>query len=453
MTTQRTPRNKWTSVLRLAALLSFVSATGCGAEPDQVSNAETVGTTSQAVSWTISSGLLHEHHTWHSGGRSPTEQGKDFLVFHRNFLAKMAREGRALGLGRALMMPWTAVPAELKQSRYGWTTALQNAETRISTNNPPFANENELGTFIETGIHGFLHNAAGRHFAEPDLLDAEVAPRSTIFFQIHGLVDYWWSRFLGRRALHVASTSNIFGHWTELSHTLLNNRPFARILVTQNWRTSGPYNNAHVGVWYNFDTGRWAIFNEGSQAMPVGAAFNVQIEGGQVSATAYSQNRTGNVMYLEHPRLNGFPFASASVTHNWSPLQAANVYNNHASGVYYASNLRWAVFNQDIAEMAHDTSWNVLEGAPRNSTGGATTLLHVTSSSNTAFHITMLSHPALDGNSQARIIVTPLWNPGGLGGVYNNHPIGVYYTGSQWAIFNQDLGTMPFDTGFNVVIQ
>lgn len=46
----------------------------------------------------------------------------------------------------------------------------------------------------------------------------------------------------------------------------------------------------------------------------------------------------------------------------------------------------------------------------------------------------------------------PNWNPPGAIGGYNNHPIGVYYTGTQWAIFNQDLAPMSVGLGFNVMV-
>jgi hypothetical protein len=156
-------------------------------------------------------------------------------------------------------------------------------------------------------------------------------------------------------------------------------------------------------------------------------------------------------MFLPHPRLNGSPSGTVSATHNWSALEAPNVYSNHAFGVAFLG-FGWALFNQDGATM-QDTSWNVLEGVPKNSTGGSNQFSHVTTSTNTSNHVTTLSHPGLDGNSSARIIVTPNRNPGGLGGVDNNHPIGVYYTGSNWTVFNQDFGMMPLNTGFNVVIQ
>ena len=58
-----------------------------------------------------------------------------------------------------------------------------------------------------------------------------------------------------------------------------------------------------------------------------------------------------------------------------------------------------------------------------------------------------------NGNPNAIVVVTPNWNPGGVCPcVYNNHPIGVWYTGSQWAIFNQDIAAMPVNASFNVYV-
>lgn len=45
--------------------------------------------------------------------------------------------------------------------------------------------------------------------------------------------------------------------------------------------------------------------------------------------------------------------------------------------------------------------------------------------------------------------VTPNWNPPG-GGSYHNHHIGLWHTGSQWSIFNQDSAAMTLGSAFNV---
>jgi hypothetical protein len=44
-------------------------------------------------------------------------------------------------------------------------------------------------------------------------------------------------------------------------------------------------------------------------------------------------------------------------------------------------------------------------------------------------------------------MVTQLWT-----GVYNPHPVGVFYTGGKWTIFNEDLAAMPVGAKFNVLV-
>jgi hypothetical protein len=45
------------------------------------------------------------------------------------------------------------------------------------------------------------------------------------------------------------------------------------------------------------------------------------------------------------------------------------------------------------------------------------------------------------------VLVTHRWT-----GTYLNHATGVYYTGTQWAIFNEDLAAMPLGVPFNVLV-
>jgi hypothetical protein len=78
--------------------------------------------------------------------------------------------------------------------------------------------------------------------------------------------------------------------------------------------------------------------------------------------------------------------------------------------------------------------------------------IHRATAANTAFHVTTINHPHCDGDPNAILMVTQNWNPGGGAGIYNNHSIGVYYTGTHWAIFNQDLVNMPVNAAFNVLV-
>jgi hypothetical protein len=63
-------------------------------------------------------------------------------------------------------------------------------------------------------------------------------------------------------------------------------------------------------------------------------------------------------------------------------------------------------------------------------------------------HITTISNPATDSNPSAVLLVTPVYNSTA---VYDNHPIGVWYSAGHWTIFNQDLQNMPANASFNVV--
>jgi hypothetical protein len=51
------------------------------------------------------------------------------------------------------------------------------------------------------------------------------------------------------------------------------------------------------------------------------------------------------------------------------------------------------------------------------------------------------------------LLVTQNWNPGGGGGVYNNHAVGVWYDAlaGEWTIYNEDLSALPLGASFNVV--
>ena len=86
---------------------------------------------------------------------------------------------------------------------------------------------------------------------------------------------------------------------------------------------------------------------------------------------------------------------------------------------------------------------------------GASTLvfIHRAVAGNITNNYTVIDHPLTNGDANAILFVTPNWNPGGTCPcIYDNHPIGVFYTGTRWAIFNQDLAAMPLNAAFNVMV-
>ena len=80
--------------------------------------------------------------------------------------------------------------------------------------------------------------------------------------------------------IHRATPDNISGNSTFLDNPRTNDDPNVIPYVTQNWNPgggAGTYNDHPIGVWYDSETRRWAIFNQDQETMPDGAAFNVVV--------------------------------------------------------------------------------------------------------------------------------------------------------------------------------
>ncbi len=80
--------------------------------------------------------------------------------------------------------------------------------------------------------------------------------------------------------------------------------------------------------------------------------------------------------------------------------------------------------------------------------------VHRATPENTSANSTYLDDPLADGNPSAVLHVTQNWNPGDGDGVYNDHPVGVWYDTARekWAVFNQDRAPIPDGAAFNVIV-
>jgi hypothetical protein len=169
--------------------------------------------------------LLDEHMRWHMypgqpqkggrainpwppGAKNPAPgSGLEFLTFHRKFLAQFhAWYDKQAFADPAAVAPWPAIPPELKISSTGWNGTLVGDEDRIVNKPSSFASADDLGRFVEWSVHGWLHNAAAKVYHEPDLANLMSATDSTHFYQIHGLIDGWWSKW--KKAAKPASPSS-----------------------------------------------------------------------------------------------------------------------------------------------------------------------------------------------------------------------------------------------------
>jgi len=80
--------------------------------------------------------------------------------------------------------------------------------------------------------------------------------------------------------VHYAMLDNTVGNRTYLDNPLTNGEPDALLTVTQNWNPGGGrgvYNNHPIGVLYDADIRKWAIYNRDGAPMPDGAAFNLAV--------------------------------------------------------------------------------------------------------------------------------------------------------------------------------
>lgn len=158
--------------------------------------------------------LLMEHTNWHmkvgnpgAGGRvhapGTPGSGVEFLEFHHHFLQEFHQWfDRQPGHSSYDIQPWTQIPAELKTARAGWNATLAAAENRIVHDPLSFRTEDDLGRFIETTVHNWLHGAAATVYNDNLVGDVMTAPKSTYFYKIHGLIEKWLADWRSAQLFH-----------------------------------------------------------------------------------------------------------------------------------------------------------------------------------------------------------------------------------------------------------
>ncbi len=165
--------------------------------------------------------------------------------------------------------------------------------------------------------------------------------------------------------VHKATEGNSRGDYTYISEPRIDRDANAVVFVAptsvqENLRSdSYPHN---VGVWYEPQKRKWAIFNEDRAAVPEGATFNVTVP--QASASfvhrAKPDNISGTFTYLDDPMTNGEPDAVLSVTQNWNPGGGTGIYNDHSIDTVYSTNRgKWAIYNNDGAPMPEGAAFNI----------------------------------------------------------------------------------------------
>lgn len=167
--------------------------------------------------------------------------------------------------------------------------------------------------------------------------------------------------------------------------------------------------------------------------------------------TATSANTAGDYTLLDNPVSDNNPNALVFVTANWNPHGTYTGFDGHQTGVWYDTFAgKWGIFNEDATSMVVGAAFNVyvLPSVSPN-----TVFVQTATTANISGDLTFINNAGLNGNPSANFLVTQNWNPGGSGGIYNNHAIGVWYDSSvgEWTIYNDDASAMTVGASFNVV--
>lgn len=254
-----------------------------------------------------------------------------------------------------------------------------------------------------------------------------------------------------------ATASNSLGDYTLIDNVVTNNDPNLVLFVTANYNPNGVggvYDNHPLGVFYiSGTTNKWAIYHDDKTTYTLNASYNVWARETSQPGTfiwrASAANSAGDYTIIDNPATNGNPNAVILVTHNWNPGGVAGVYENHRLGVFYIGN-KWAIYHQDTTPYTLNANYNVYATVA----DGATRFVAHTCSAPCTYDYTTFSSSASNNKPSAIVFVTANWNPGGSGGIYDDHNIGVFYSSGylRWAVFHQDASAYIANSSFNVVI-
>jgi len=239
---------------------------------------------------------------------------------------------------------------------------------------------------------------------------------------------------------HTSNARNTKDHITTINHPSTNNKPNAILIVTQEF---GKYNPNEIGVWYS--NNKWHIFNQNRKKMPLTTHFNVLVFPKNTKQafvhSTNSSNTNNHITTLNNGLTNGKPKALVLVT------QRYGAYNTSSTGVWYSQG-KWKVYNENTAKkIPINTKFNVLVVQPGNNKIGKLNLYGFKYQENkTTNHISKIKSPLQYTRS------TTVFANTNYKGTYNTNPIGVWKTGKDWTIFNQNKKRMPRGTQFNVVL-
>jgi hypothetical protein len=254
----------------------------------------------------------------------------------------------------------------------------------------------------------------------------------------------------GTSFVHAATSATSV---TVLDDPRLNGKPDALLHLTQVWNPgggSGIYNNHPVAVAYDVGLDRWTIRNDDGANFTVGASFNVFVPPAPSFSwqhEASPSNVFGHITDTTHIEADGSTTPILLETQNLAPTSGAASGHAAATGIYYSGIPGWSLFSEDAVTPYPVGAASNLYQPPID----LRTFVHFATFGNTLSQLTFLDHPLTDLDPDAIVFATRHWDKtDGVGGVYSDHDFGVYYDGTSWSIFNEDLASHDPDVAYNV---
>jgi len=159
---------------------------------------------------------------------------------------------------------------------------------------------------------------------------------------------------------------------------------------------------------------------------------------------ATTDNMGNNFTVINATLTNQNPNAGVFITQNITPNGNGQQFNAHPVGVWF-ENSSWAIFNEDDMPLEQQSAFNVW--IPKNANES---FVQQATTANISGSGTAINNPLVNNNPSVVLLVTQNWNPGGNGGVFDPHPIGVTYDNGSWVVFNEDGAVMPPQASFNI---
>ena len=224
-----------------------------------------------------------------------------------------------------------------------------------------------------------------------------------------------------------------------------NSDPSNNYLEEHNYKLFGPFYNHVTSVlfWNN----EWYIKNEEGFNIDAGVSFHIMRAGINETAFAHgatTQNVDGYRTYMDHPDLNGNPDAIIVYSH----MNTGVAGNDMITGVEYIDDDdQWTIYNQDLSTSIPLGSEYFIV-IPNQS---SLSFIHTTNIFTTASSYSIITHPDLNSNPNAKLFVSH--NLTKSNNVFEKN-IGVFYHPQleRWTIIALDGSDMPNGIAFNVMI-